>query len=257
VPELPTVVFLHGQPGTSVDSLRLRRALPPSLRVVAPDRPGYGTNPAEATGFFGNADFALRLLDDLGVDSATFVGHSWGGGIALRIAQQHPERVDALVLAASVGPGCLNWVDRVLAAPVLGEALTAPSFVLGAPLARPRFRRLVGLDAVDADERARAERSLQAGAARSTWRSFIVEQRALYSELPAIEAALGTVTAPTTVVAGSRDHFVPTSTARALARGIPGARLDLIDGVGHVLQLRAPAALARVVIDTVARARTP
>jgi len=45
--------------------------------------------------------------------------------------------------------------------------------------------------------------------------------------------------------------------ARALARGIPGARLDLIDGVGHVLQLRAPAALARVVIDTVARARTP
>lgn len=248
-----TVVFLHGQPGTSVDSLRLRRALPPSLHLVAPDRPGYGANPRPATGFFGNAEFVVDVLDAIDVESATIVGHSWGGGIALRLAQQHPERVDALVLAASVGPGAVNWIDRLLALPALGEALTAPVFTLAGPIVRPRYRRFLHVDSVDQPERQLIEQSLYGARRRPTWRSFLVEQRALFTELPAVDADLGRVTAPTTVVTGTKDRFVPAATARALAERIPNARLELIDGVGHVLQLRAPAALARVVVESVER----
>ena len=74
-------------------------------------------------GFFDNARFVLEVLDAIEVESATLVGHSWAGGVALRVAQEHPERVDALVLAASVGPASLNWVDRLLAMPLAGEAL--------------------------------------------------------------------------------------------------------------------------------------
>ena len=63
MPDRQTVVFLHGQPGTSVESLQLRRALPPWLHLVAPDRPGYGANPKPATGFFGNARFVLDVRE--------------------------------------------------------------------------------------------------------------------------------------------------------------------------------------------------
>jgi pimeloyl-ACP methyl ester carboxylesterase len=257
VPDPHTVVFLHGQPGTSADSLRLRQALPSWLKLVAPDRPGYGANPAPAAGFFGNARFVVDLLDAIGVESATLVGHSWGGGVALRVAQAHPGRVGALVLAASVGPGCLNWIDRLLALPFVGEAISAPAFTLAAPLARPRYRRLVGVDAVEAPERGSVERTLGASAPRPVWRSFLVEQRALYTELPAVEAGLEDIDVPTTVVTGSKDHFVPTETARVLADRIRDARLQVIDGVGHVLHLRAPAALARVIVDAVERATKP
>jgi pimeloyl-ACP methyl ester carboxylesterase len=254
VPDRQTVVFLHGQPGTSVESLQLRRALPPWLHLVAPDRPGYGANPKPATGFFGNARFVLDVLDGIDVESATLVGHSWGGGIALRVAQQHPERVDALVLAASVGPDCLNWIDRLLALPFAGEAISAPAFVLAAPLARSRYRVLIGMDSVVERERALIERTLHGASRRATWRSFLVEQRALFTELPAIEAELDRIEVPTTVVTGTKDHFVPAKTARSLSQLIPDARLEIIDGVGHVLQLRAPMALARVIVDTVERA---
>ncbi|MBV8951113.1 MAG: alpha/beta hydrolase [Actinobacteria bacterium] len=253
MPSRRTVVFLHGQPGTSVDSLRLRRALPPSLHLVAPDRPGYGANPRPATGFFGNASFVIQLLDTIEVESATLVGHSWGGGVALRVAQEHPERVDALVLAASVGPDCLNWFDRVLATPALGEVLTAPAFWIAAPIARPRLLRFLRVDTADPPERTLIERSLLGESRRATWRSFLVEQRALFTELPVVDEALERVRAPTTVVMGTRDHFVPAATARALVDRIPNARLETIEGVGHVLQLRAPGALARVVADTVDR----
>lgn len=251
----PTVVILHGQPGSAVDSVRLRRALPSSVDVLAPDRPGYGANPSPPTGFFGNACAVVSLLDDAGVAAATLVGHSWGGGVALAVAQRFPERVDSLVLAASVGPDCLNWVDRVLAMPGVGEVLVAPAFVLGGQLARRRLRRAVGLDAIDDDARRAAEASIAGAQRRPTWRSFLVEQRALYTELPAVNASLRDVRAPTAVVTGTRDHFVPAATAGMLADAIPDAQLVEVDGIGHLLPVRAPAALARVVLETIERAR--
>ncbi|HEX4778859.1 MAG TPA: alpha/beta hydrolase [Acidimicrobiia bacterium] len=253
--ERPTIVILHGQPGSSVDSVRLRRALPSSVCVLTPDRPGYGANPAAPSGFFGNARAVVSLLDDAEVASATLVGHSWGGGVALAVAEQFAERVDGLVLAASVGPDCLNWVDRVLAMPYVGEVLVAPAFVLGGQLARRRLRRAVGVDAVDDDARRAAEASILGAQRRPTWRSFLVEQRALYTELPSINASLRDVRAPTAVVTGTKDHFVPSATARMLAHAIPGAQLVEIDGIGHLLPVRAPAALARVVLETMERAR--
>lgn len=249
------VVILHGQPGSTVDSVRLRRALPSSVDVLAPDRPGYGASPLPPTGFHGNAHAVVSLLDEAGIDSATLVGHSWGGGVALAVAERFPARVDALVLAASVGPDCLNWVDRVLAMPYVGEIVTAPAFVFGGPLARRRLRQAVGVDALDDDARRAAEASILGAQRRPTWRSFLVEQRALYSELPSINASLRDVRAPTAVVTGTKDHFVPSATAQMLADTIPDATLVEIDGIGHLVPVRAPAALARVVLETIARAR--
>ena len=70
---------------------------------------------------------------------AVLVGHSYGGGVALSVAQLAPERVEALVLLASVGPDCLTGWDRLLAAPVTGEVCAVTAWWLTPWLARARL----------------------------------------------------------------------------------------------------------------------
>ena len=110
-------MLLHGQPGSAEDWQQVTDRLPGTLHVVALDRPGYGTSRSPAGGFGYGARAVLAELDARGIGRAVLVGHSYGGGVALSVAQLAPERVEALVLLASVGPDCLTGWDRLLAAP--------------------------------------------------------------------------------------------------------------------------------------------
>jgi pyruvate dehydrogenase E2 component (dihydrolipoamide acetyltransferase) len=102
------VVLLHGQPGSGSDWRQLADLLPSELSLLALDRPGYGASRVAAGGFAFNAHAVLAELDARGIERAVLVGHSYGGGAALSLAKLAPERVEALVLLASVGPGCLT-----------------------------------------------------------------------------------------------------------------------------------------------------
>src|SRR6266481_1113214 len=139
------VVMLHGQPGSGSDWQQLAAQLPDCLRVIALDRPGYGANPLPAGGFGVNARAIVSELDAQGVERAVLVGHSYGGGGALAAAALAPERVEALVLLASVGPGCLTGWDRLLAAPVAGEVCALAAWWLTPWLARLRLAATAGL----------------------------------------------------------------------------------------------------------------
>ncbi len=114
--------MLHGQPGSGADWQQLADQLPAGLRVLALDRPGNRASRQAAGGFTHNARAVVAELDARGIERAVLVGHSYGGGVALSAARLAPERVEAIVLLASVGPGCLTGWDRLLAAPVAGEA---------------------------------------------------------------------------------------------------------------------------------------
>ena len=129
-------MLLHGQPGSASDWQLVTDRLPEPLDVVALDRPGYGTSRQPAGGFGYGARAVLAELDARGIERTVLVGHSYGGGVALAVAQQAPERVEALVLLASVGPGCLTGWDRLLAAPVTGEACALTAWWLTPWLAR-------------------------------------------------------------------------------------------------------------------------
>ena len=249
VPNQPvSVVLLHGQPGTAAVWARVRALLPPDLLVVAPDRPGYGSNPAPAMGLADNADQVAAALRSTG-GANIVVGHSWAGGVALALARRHAELVGGLVLVSSLGPGAILLVDRILAAPVVGPALVASAFRLGAPLARRRLRSMT------TDEREVAQ-IVQANPRGRVWRSFLVEQRAMLAELPGLVAGLPGIDAPAMVLAGERDHLVPLDTARALASGIPSAQLRILAGVGHDLPLEAPEAVASAIVELVSQVRT-
>ena len=92
-----------------------------------------------AGGFAANARAVIDDLDARGIDRAVLVGHSFGGGVAMSAASLAPERVEAVVLLASVGPGCANVWDRVLAAPGTGPLCALVAWKLTPWIARARL----------------------------------------------------------------------------------------------------------------------
>src|SRR5205085_2655357 len=98
------LTFLHGQPGSGGDWDGVLARLPADLATFAPDRAGYGDNPAPAGDFAHGARDVLAALDRAGVESTVVVAHSFGGGVGLALAAAAPQRVRGIVLVSSIGP---------------------------------------------------------------------------------------------------------------------------------------------------------
>jgi pimeloyl-ACP methyl ester carboxylesterase len=238
-------LFLHGQPGTARDWDRVIAVLPPGIEPLAPERPGWNghTRPLDLR---GNADAAAKALGD----PAIVVGHSLGAGIATWLAVLHPERVRALVLVSpAANTAALDGFDEVLASPFVGSVLSGVLLgTVGGALSLPPVRRLLGRRlGLDPDFLRSGGRLL---VRPHSWHSFEVEQRALLRDLPALEPRLSEVTAPTTIVAGTADRVASPRAARLLAEQIPGARLQFVDGAGHLLPHRHPETVARAVSES-------
>jgi len=235
--------MLHGQPGLGSDWEHVIRRLPGALRCWAPDRPGYGSSTLAPGGFAHNASAILAGLDARGVERAVFVGHSYGGGVALTVAASAPHRVEALVLLATVGPGCLNGWDWLLAAPGAGPVCSLVAWRLTPWVARARLRRLARRNGADFAMHQFVNTYVW-GYARSEfrplWRTFLTEQRALVHEADDLAAMAPSIGVPVLLLADPQDTMVPVSTARTLRRLLPDSALSLLNGPGHHLPLRAP-----------------
>ncbi|HEX3540185.1 MAG TPA: alpha/beta hydrolase [Acidimicrobiales bacterium] len=111
------VLFLHGWAlGQRSYQRALRRLVQMGCQVFAPSLPGFGGTPnlREPPTFEGYADWVAKFLDAVGVDEPAFVaGHSFGGGVAIKLAHDHPERVRYLVLVNSVGGTTWSWGNLV------------------------------------------------------------------------------------------------------------------------------------------------
>jgi uncharacterized protein (TIRG00374 family) len=253
-PSAHELVLLHGQPGTAADWQAVMARLPAQLHAVAVDRPGYGASQRPAAGFNANAEAVLKDLDERKVDSAVLVGHSWAGGVALQAASLAPDRVQAVVLLAGVGPGSVSILDWLLAAPVIGP-LSAQLMWRWTPwLARAR---LAWLSRRDGPLSPGEHVSLQvwgqkSGSVEPLWRAFLTEQRALLGELAELEAALPTIGVPVLLLADPADPIVPIMTAQRLASELPDARLRLVAHASHHLPRRAPGAVAEAIASFLA-----
>jgi pimeloyl-ACP methyl ester carboxylesterase len=248
----PAALLLHGQPGGTRDWQGVIAELHGRVEAIAIDRPGWdGHNPARDLA--GNARAALAALDALGVQRAIVAGHSLGGAIAAWLAARHPDRVAALVLAApAANLASLYPADRWLAAPVAGELASAASMGgLGLALSiAPLRTRIAAVAKIDPDYLKAARRTL---IDPSGWRAYVTEQRWLIRDLPALEARLGAITAPTTILVGASDRIVPPEASRRLAVQILGARLVVCQGAGHLLPQRNPGLVADAIVAALDR----
>jgi pimeloyl-ACP methyl ester carboxylesterase len=252
------LVMLHGQPGSASDWQQVADQLPDRLRVVALDRPGYGASPLPAGGFWVNARAVVAELDARGIERAVLVGHSYGGGVALAVAALAPERVEALVLLASVGPGCLTGWDQLLAAPVAGEICAVAAWWLTPWLARARLAVIARQRQAAASEHVNWH--IWASAHHDhgpVWRSFLTEQRALITELPGLTARLPDIAQPVLLLADPHDTLIPVQATHQLAAALPDARVELLSGTGHHLPRRGAAQTAAQLIQFLTALNTP
>jgi pimeloyl-ACP methyl ester carboxylesterase len=247
------VLLLHGQPGGAADWAGVVARLPALAEPVALNRPGWD-GASRALDLAGNARAALAALDARGIDRAVVVGHSLGGAIAAWLAATHPGRVSALVLAApAANVAALYPVDRWLSTPVAGELASAMTMgALGLALSVPRLRRRIAAAAgIDPDYLLTARRTVLKPAA---WRAYASEQRTLVRQMPELERRLGTIAAPTTIVAGADDRIVPLRAARRLALQIPGAQLSISEHAGHLLPQCDPGLVSEAIASALAAA---
>lgn len=235
------VVMIHGFGGDKETWLMLA----PFVRrrpLLIIDLPGHGRSTAipraRATPAAMGATI-LAALDARGIRRAHLAGNSMGGGIALWIARNHPARVASLTLVASVAPELAeSELTRALAR---GENLLIP----GTEDA-DRFVKLV------TERPPRVPRAVQryVAARRAAARHNLEELFRGWVEAPpeaALPADLEAITHPTLIVHGLQDRIIHPDTARKVHRRLPASRLELLDGIGHVPQLEAPAAVARLV----------
>ena len=149
-----------------------------------------------------------------------------------------PPRVAAVVLLASIGPGCVNGWDRLLAAPGAGQLCALVAWRLTPWMARARLARIRRRRGrpLRPDEHVNWQVWGRAGREyRPLWRTFLTEQRALLRELGELESAIPSVQAPVLLLADPEDTQVPVGTARRLVQTLPDARLQLVQGAGHHL----------------------
>jgi len=248
------LMLLHGQPG-SADWQPVTGRLPSILHAVAADRPGYGASPLPPAGFAGGARAVLGELDARGIQRAVLVGHSYGGGVALSVAALAPHRVEAVVLLASVGPGCVNGWDRLLAAPATGPLCALVAWRLTPWIARLRLARITRRRGRPPGPGEHVNWQIWGQASREhgrLWRTFLAEQRALLGELDGLVSTLPSIRMPVLIMADPDDAVVPIDTARRLARALPDARLQLVKGAGHHLPRRAADVVASAIEALVA-----
>jgi pimeloyl-ACP methyl ester carboxylesterase len=200
------------------------------------------------------SDDAIGLLDQLAIDRAHVVGASMGGMIAQTVAARHPHRVLSLVsMMSNTGA---RWSGQ--------PSLRLYKVLLKPP---PKDRDAYAEHAVWVFSRigsqgyARDDEDLRRIAGESFDRG--VNPGGSLRQLAAIIASgdrtplLRMIDAPTLVIHGAQDRLVPASGGRATAKAIPGARLLLIDGMGHDLPRDAWPLMLDAIEQNAARAGAP
>jgi pimeloyl-ACP methyl ester carboxylesterase len=236
----PVLLLVHGIT-SSADAWRsVMPALAKHFTVVAPDLLGHGgsAKPRGDYSLGAHASGLRDLLAALGHERATVVGHSMGGGIAMVLAYQFPERVERLALVSSGGLG--KEVGFVLRAATLpGAGLVLPVITRRGPRdavigAAHVLSRLGLRTRADVRGTALGLASLRDGAARRafihTARSIIDSAGQRVSAHDRLNLAAGM---PTLLLWGDRDPMIPAEHGIAAHAAIPHSRLELFPGAGH------------------------
>lgn len=233
------MVLIHGIPGAAASWSAVAPLLEPDHDVVVPDLLGFGQSPRPADLRAEAHAAALReALERAGVTRATFVGHDFGGPVALSLYGRAPQMFDALALmATNAFPDTpVPFPLSLVTLPVVGEAMSRVLF--SEPALRTLLRRSGGKELGEA------------ATVRSIFTRTLRQLSDLFAEYP---ATLRSISVPTTLVWGAEDPFFPVQQGRATADLVPGSELVVLDGAGHFLPEQRPDEVAGAIRSLVAR----
>jgi pimeloyl-ACP methyl ester carboxylesterase len=243
----PPVVMLHGA-SSNLEIMRqpVGERLAKAHRVILIDRPGHGWS-TRASLSDSTPAAQGRMIDEalqkLEIGKAIFVVHSWSGALGALLALDYPNRVAGLVMLAPVAypwPGGVSQYNKVIATPVIGPLLaytiTLPlGYLLAESGSRGVFLPQVMPDGFVKDSATplllRPREFIANARDIVTLRAAVAEQAPRYAE----------INAPVTIIAGEVDKTVTTNIhSRPFAATAPNAKLIVLPGVGHMIQIVAP-----------------
>ncbi len=254
-PARPVLLLVHGMAGSSATWKDAMGRLAERYHVIAPDLPGHGESdkPRQDYSLGAYANCLRDLLIALGVDRATVVGQSLGGGVTMQLAYQHPNVCERLVLVSSGGLGPeVSWLLRVF---------TLPGVEYLMPALFPSFAR----DAGNKLSQALAGRGIRWAKMEQEWRAYVsltqpTNRQSFVRTLRAVVDPAGqSVSAhdklylasrlPTLIIWGSHDRIIPVEHATAAHESIPGSRLVIFEGAGHYPHAEEPERFVDTVND--------
>ncbi|HWG09304.1 MAG TPA: alpha/beta fold hydrolase [Solirubrobacteraceae bacterium] len=249
----PPIVLIHGMLNSSSHWRAVALSLANEYTVIAPDLIGHGDSAAPRGDYSLGAHAAsIRdLLAAIGIDRASIVGHSLGGGVAMQFFYQFPQRVERLVLVSSGGLGReVKPTLRTAALPGISAllALTIRPRLLGALAGTGARMRTRGMESgVYLQAVARAMRPLQNADARG---AFLHTLRAVIDihgqRVSATDRLYLLESLPTMIVWGERDNTIPLAHGRSAHEAIPHSWFRTLPAAAHFPHLDDPDGLSDV-----------
>lgn len=247
----PAVVLVHGSSSSLFTWEGWADALAAEHRVVTLDMPGHGLTGPDPQGRYSAAEMADvvdAFTTAIGLDSFVIGGNSMGGSVAWHYAILHPARVRGLILVDAAGLPRLEprpFGFRLSASPVFGPVVrwVTPRFLVAASVrdayGDPSRANDAVIDRYD-------DLLLREGNREATRERFARPEDGL-------EARLGEIHVPTLILWGSRDHWILPKYGEAFRDRIPGAKLVMLEGLGHVPMEEDPAASVAPVKEMLGR----
>lgn len=248
----PTVVMLHGIPGSRATFAAVGERVGKACRVIVPDLLGFGDSPDAPAHYHAeeHAEVVAQFLAKLGIEDLNLVGFDFGGPTAIRLAAKLGKRVRTLtVVATNMFPDTpIPPPLRIAKVPIVGWLFFRLAFGTLGLMA-------MWLGAV-ADRRAfpfrKYAHALQGRGVRTTRRIFLGSMRdlpGLYGDVERLGKALGI---PSLVLWGDRDPFFPTAVGERTAKAL-GAELRILEGCGHFVPEERPAETADAIAALITR----
>ena len=254
----PVVVLIHGIASRAAQWHGVMERLGETCHVIAPDLLGHGES-AKPRGDYSLGAFAVwlrDLLDELGISTATIIGQSLGGGVAMQFVYQHPDYCQRLILISSGGLGPdVGWTLRLLSAPgaELILPVIAPRPVLTAGNKLRSWFGAAGIRSPRGAEMWSAYSSLSDAETRQaflrTLRSVVDHRGQAVSALNRLHMA-GEL--PTMVIWGDQDRIIPVEHGYAVHEARPGSRLEILEDVGHFPHVERPSEVVDLIDDFIA-----
>jgi len=232
------VILLHGLGASSEIWMHNIEHLALQYRVYVPDLIGFGKSERPETPLtpYAYTQFIYDFMNALGIGKASFVGSSFGGGIALLAAVMFPEKVEKLVVVGSAGFGReIAWTLRAMSLPVIGEILSYPSR-LGV---RAFFRQAVYNPAVITSSFVNL---YYAYFTSPGFRGYLLKLVRMMVDIHGVKAEivgpivwnLRDITQPTLILWGDRDRVIPVQQDYFGKKRIRGSELHIFKDCGHM-----------------------